>query len=523
MPESRINASQLRGQRWRETVHELLRGVDEPVDPLVERAGDELARRYQEAGDFDDLSRARVAEVVNLLNERDLALIERWLLGRPYVLVRALEWAQRREPPDDEALAARAVEYVGSEAVPLLARLLAREATRPDALYPEVQELHLRPGEVDEQDLVDRLRERGLEIRAGLAVGALAGAMTEARRGEGTTTERLEEQFSAGRWGGAEPLFGDLGDGLAALDATGESRLHDLFCDVDLPNCPIQETAPQAGLQLLAVARTLSCLYISSERQPAWAAMDALHDQAMSTGLLVPRGITDVRGGSEVRGGSVEQAICDLRILVNGWGHRLFPVTVEQRAAAVAAIGIRDRATCVPVNTRFSEAMEQVVRPLATLATSRDDGALRWVRPAVQVASLRAAGALEGAVTGETLSTLGLWKRQSEYANRVLSRGSGLHALLGVVDADPGPAPAIRRILPGVPFDPPALREEWRALDTVFSLVTAILESGDDTDASFDGAASAAVRLLVLRGRFRARAIGVGSPERAGEQVESWI
>jgi hypothetical protein len=198
-------------------------------------------------------------------------------------------------------------------------------------------------------------------------------------------------------------------------------------------------------------------------------------------------------------------------------------VTVEQRATAVAAIGIRDRATCVPVNTRFSEAMEQVVRLLATLATSRDDRALRWVRPAVQVASLRAAGALEGAVTGETLSTLGLWKRQSEYANRVLSRRSGLHVLLGVVDADPGPAPAIRRLLPGVPFDPSALGEEWRALDTVFCLVTSILESGDATDVVFDDAAGAAVRLLVLRGRFRPRSIGVGPPERAGEQAGSWI
>ncbi|SDX35129.1 hypothetical protein SAMN05660209_00249 [Geodermatophilus africanus] len=323
-------------------------------------------------------------------------------------------------------------------------------------------------------------------------------------------------------------MVGDLGNGLAFLDATSGTPLHELFCNVDLPDCPIQETAHQAGLQLLCVARTLSCLYLSSERQPAMAAMaamDVLHDQVMSTGLLIPRGIPDVQGGSipDVRGGSAEQALCNLRILVNGWGYRLFSVTVEQRATAVAAIGIRDRATCVPVNTRFSEAMEQVVRLLATLATSRDDRALRWVRPAVQVASLRAAGALEGAVTGETLSTLGLWKRQSEYANRVLSRRSGLHVLLGVVDADPGPAPAIRRLLPGVPFDPSALGEEWRALDTVFCLVTSILESGDATDVVFDDAAGAAVRLLVLRGRFRPRSIGVGPPERAGEQAGSWI
>jgi hypothetical protein len=518
MPESRITASQLRGQRWRETVHELLREVDEPVDPLVERAGDELARRYREAGDFDDLSRARVAEVVNLLNDRDLALTERWLLGRPYVLVRALEWAQRREPPDDEALAARTVEYVESEAVPLLARLLVREATRPDALPPEVQELQLRPGEVDEQSLVDRLRERGLEIRAGLAVGALAGDMTETRRAAGTTTERPEEQFPAGQWEGEEPVVDDLGDGLASLDTAHGTPLRDLFDGFTLRDCPIEGRAHRAGRELMFIARNLSCLYISSERQPAWAAMDALHDRVMSTGLLNPRGFQVPRQGSV----DVEQALRTLRILVNAWGHRLFPVTVEQRAAAVAAIGIHDRATCAPVNTQFSEAMEQVIRLLATLATSRGDEALPWVRPAVQVASLRAAGALEGAVTGETLLTMGLWKRQLTLAIGVLATRR-LQLLLGVVDADPGPAPAIRALLPGVPFDPSALAEEWRALDTVFSLVTALLEPGREQDVAFDEAASAAVRLLVLRGRFRPRSFGVGSPERAGEQAGSWI
>ena len=519
MPDARISATQLRGQRWRETVHELLQGVDEPVDPLVERAGDELARRYRDAGDFDDLDRARVAEVVNLLNDRDLGLAERWLLGRPYVLVRALEWAQRREPPDDEALAARTVEYVESEAVPLLARLLVREATRPDALPPEVQELQLRPGEVDEQSLVDRLRERGLEIRAGLAVGALAGDMTETRRAAGTTTERPEEQFPAGQWEGEEPVVDDLGDGLASLDTAHGTPLRDLFDGFTLRDCPIEGRAHRAGRELMFIARNLSCLYICSERQPAWAAMDALHDQVMSTGLLIPRGVPDVRGGS------VERALRDLRVLVNAWGHRLFPVTVEQRAAAVAAIGIRDGATCVPANTRFSDAMEQVVRLLATLATRSDEEALRWVRPALEVASLRAVGALEGAVTGETLSTMVLWKRQFALANRVLSKGSGLRVLLGVVDADPGPAPAIRRLLPGVPFDASALSEEWRALDEVFSLVRALLEPDSDptTDVPLDAAAGAAVRLLVLRGRFRPRSIGVGSPERAREQAGSWI
>lgn len=517
MPESRITASQLRGQRWRETVHELLRGVDEPVDPLVERAGDELARRYRDAGDFDDLNRARVAEVVNLLNDRDLGLAERWLFRQPYVLVRALEWAHRREPADDEALATGTVEYVESEAVPLLARLLVREATRPDALPPEVQELHLRAGEVDEQSLVDRLRESGVEIRAGLAVGAVISAITETRGAQETTGERLEEQFPAGQWE-EEPVVGDLGDGLASPDTTHRTPLRDLFGEFPLRDCPIQGSAHRAGRELMFVARTLSCLYISSERQPAWAAMDALHDRVMSTGLLNPRGFRVPREGSV----DVEQALRTLRILVNAWGHRLFPVTVEQRAAAVAAIGIHDRATCAPVNTQFSEAMEQVVRLLATLATSRCDEALPWVRPAVQVASLRAAGALEGAVTGETLLTMGLWKRQLTLAIGVLATRR-LQLLLGVVDDDPGPASAIRALLPGVPFDPSALAEEWRALDTVFSLVTALLEPGRETEVAFDEAASAAVRLLVLRGRFRPRSIGEGSPERAGEQAGSWI
>lgn len=495
MSDPRITAGQLRGSRWQETLHDKLRTVDDPVDPLVERAAEQIAGRYREPGNVEDLDRNRVAAVATLLNGRDLPAILRWLLRLPYVLVRAVEWAQRQEPPDDESLTDLAVEYVQHETVPLLARLLVREAARPESPHPAVRELGLPPGELDEDSAVERLLERGVEIREGLAVDAVAGALADTRDarpanggrpgGRPPAEEVEREALAAGT-----PAGDYRGKGLASLRPGCGSALHDVDCGLTILDRD-DEATYRFRTSSLRAALALARLYLISERQPMLLAMEVLRDRAMTTELL-----TSLDDAAE----SLDD-LCDLRLAVLGWDQELLRLTVERRATAAAAIGICDPASPVPANTRFSTAMEQLLQLLAALATDCCDDTLRWLRPAVRVASLRVVAALDGAMTGETLLTIGLWRRQFTVAYGVLT-SDPLRQRLGVIaDPDCGPAPAIRRILPDASFDPAALAEEWRALRIVFRVVGEMLLGPRET--GLDEAAEAAVTLLVLHGRFR--------------------
>jgi hypothetical protein len=69
---------------------------------------------------------------------------------------------------------------------------------------------------------------------------------------------------------------------------------------------------------------------------------------------------------------------------------------------------------------------------------------------------------LRGAITGQTLLTLGLWKGRYRTAVQALSSPRLRQLLCVGLDPDPGPAPVIHHLLPEAPFDAASLQEGGR-------------------------------------------------------------
>jgi hypothetical protein len=503
MSEPTVTPEQLRSPRWRETVHERITPVQIAVDPLAEEAGREVGRRYQEEGTSARLPRELVADVVNRLNGRDLPESVRWLLAQRFVVVRALERAQSEGTLDEEDPARSVLDFIDDDTVPRFIDVLVEVATRPDVLEPMVRDLGLEPGEIRREDLVHRLRDRGLEIREGRCREVIAEALGQARDAGGpdvaASAPTMTPTGAPGAASTSRPAAETVSvdEDWAAREGRERHRPPDLWgvdCDPDLPVKPV-ESRPRGDL--IVLARTISFLYVMGERQPLFAAVEALRQRMLSSDLLNPLGRRDPEKGG------TDDDLCDLRMWLYDWNRGCDPLTLEERADVAAAIGIRDPAATAVVNAGFARAVDRLVDVLIAVATGRRRYTLDWARPAAEDISVQIAGWFQRALTGQVMVQVALWRRQFRLASHVLGHRT-LRSLLGVgFDPDRSPAPVIRMVLPGTPFDAAGLFREWRALDQVLELAGRLAVDEYLSDAEFSAYAAAAVTLRAQKGRLR--------------------
>jgi hypothetical protein len=509
MPDKPITADQLSGPRWRERVHEHLVAVSEPVDPLAERAAREVSRRYRESRTSAQLAKEQVADALNRLDDQELPLELRLLLTQPYVLVRAVEHAQSEgtSNEDDPTRSVRA--FMEDDAHPAFVEALVDAAEQEGLLESLARDHDLQPGDIVREDLLQRLRAGGIDIRRGRPAESIAESLRGLRAARAAEERAPAEAPATGAATGDAP--GVTGEGLdepcltSSLFATGQRppQFWDVDCGQDPPCTDVPVGSPPRG-DVLALARTISLLYMFGERQPSFDAMDALRDRVLTGRLLNPLGPGARQVSALDQSGTADDDdLCNLRIWISSWGQDSCSLTLQQRATVAATIGIRDSASRAPVNVGFARAMDQLVELLVALATRCCTDTLDLVRPAACVASLQLAGALDGALTGQTLIDVGFWRREFTIATQVLAH-QRLRALLGVGDdPDPSPAPTIRQVLPGVVFDAAALNQELTALKQILTLAEKLLNSGISVgDDEFRQCAAAAVTLRVLTGRL---------------------
>jgi hypothetical protein len=484
-------------------VHEHLEAVSERVDPLAERAGEEVSRRYRDAGTSAQLVKDQVADVVNRLNDRELPLEIRWLLTQPYVLVRGLEHAQSQGTVNEDDPTRPVLEFVEEDTRPAFLEALVDAADQEGMLESVAADRGLQPGEINREDLIERLRARGVDIREGHTTESTAEAFRELQDaassdgGGGIPTGTAAASVAA-----AGAVAGSQGGGGSFSTGQRPPWFWDIDCALDAPDTGVTQGSPARG-DGLVLARTISLLYTFGERQPLFDAMDALRDKVLTGGLLNPLGAGLGQLNSFDQSGISDDELCQLRIWIYSWGQDPDPLTMQKRATVASVIGIPDSASSAPVNVGFARAMDQLVDVLVCLATRCCTDTLHWARPAAEVASLRLAGALQEALTGATFIDVAFWRRQFTIATQVLAHPA-LRALLGVSgDPDASPAPTIRKVLPGVAFDAAALEQERIALDKILKLAEHLATPGVIVDAAeFQRSANAAVRLRVLTGRL---------------------
>lgn len=515
--------------QWRDEVHTFVATTS--VDPLVERAGARVSEYYRKIVEKERtqrLARQKVAHVVNGLNGRnDLSDAERWLVGLPYVLVRALERAVSAKVSRLDELTDAVLAFVRDDVLRVFTDEYIDESTAGTAVPSEVRGLGLQGGDIDRDVVREQLLGQPIEVRAGLAVPAVVAALTRARstakNASGPTSPSRENQkgptamtsnppatpttgtTAAGTGTPAAPASGTstaASTGTAAVPAGGTppplgryriGQFQDLDCGYDVPE---DDAGGPTSTAALAPARAIAYLYTFSERQPAFDAVLALRERAFTSEFLMP----DQRERMAAAFGDDDP--CDLWLTLAGWNQEGVPLTLEMCASAAAVIGIPDAASTTPVNTRFAQAMDQVLDLLVAYATDCCEDTVEWVEPALRIAAIRVLEALRGAMTGRTLLTVSLWRRQYESARSVLTRRI-TRELLGVhLDPDDGPAAAIRRLVPSAVFDPAALAEEWRALRRILDLVGRLVDPATLPPQDLREAARAAVALRVLSGRL---------------------
>jgi hypothetical protein len=506
MSDPRVTPDELRSRQSQETVHERITPVPFPVDPLAEEAAAAVGRRYREAGTSAQVRPTLLADAVNGIEGAGLPELTLFLCRQPGLVLHALERARSAGTLDTDDPARSVLEFIEETAYPDFVDALADSATEPDVLTPLAWELGLEPGDIPRDDLVERLRSRGVDIREGHVTESLEEALREVRAertGDGGGREAPPSEASGG--GRAAEGAPDTGPGRG--EQTGRRRrrgdrppdLWGVDCDFDVP---IQKAAPPARGDLLGVARTIASLYQFSERQPLFAAMDRLRGQALDSDLFNPLGPAVAE--DRVQGGrDLDEQLCGLRLYSYSWNHEFDPLTLRRRADVAATIGIRDSAARVTVNTGFARAADQLVDVLSVLGTDCERYPAEWVRTVAADVSLQLAGAFRTALTGGVLVDVALWRRQFELASDVFTR-SPLRRLLGVAaDRDEGPAPAIRKVLPSARFDAAALYREGAALDHVLALAQLLADSPNDPVSGLDTYAAAALTLRALRGRHR--------------------
>jgi hypothetical protein len=516
MSEPRVTPDELRSRQSQETVHEHITPVPFTVDPLAEEAAGDLGRRYREAETAVQPRPRVLADAVNRLDEADLPDLTRFLCCQPLVILRGLERAQSAGTLDTDDPARSVLDFVDDTAYPDFVDAVADLATRPDVLTPLARELGLEPGDVPRDDLVGTLRSQGVDIREGRLTESLREALRQVRnarvgdrdRWAAPTRPPAGAPRAAGREGDAVP---DQGEPAARGRGRGY-RPPDLWgvdCDLDVPTGDV----PPARGDLIQVARTIASLYQFTERQPLFPAMDTLRGQALDSDLFNPIDVAvakvDVEGEIDL-----DEQLCRLRLLSYGWNHEFDPLTLRRRADVAATIGIRDPAGTAAVNTEFACAADQLVDVLSGLTTDRGKCPAEWVGTVAADVSLRLAGYFRTALTGEVLVDVALWRRQFKLASEVFT-DPVLRGLLGVgADPDPGPAPAIRKVLPSARFDAAALFREWAALDRVLELARRLAIGEVVPFDELGTYATAALTLRVLRGRLRVPALQTASRDR---------
>ncbi|HYO37622.1 MAG TPA: hypothetical protein VER97_16215 [Geodermatophilus sp.] len=510
MPDPQLGSDDLRRRRWREDLHEQITPPRTAVDPLAEAAADSVGRRRAEAMTSERLPLDLVAEVVNRLDAADLPDPARLLLRQPGLLVVALEGAYSEGTPDADDpvtdVVDRVTSFVDDRAYPDFVHELVDLALQRELLVPVARERGLEGGDVPREELVRRLLAEGVDMREGRCLPSLEQALEDVTGGTGGDEAR---DRTAGTAAGTATgtAAGTAAGGRRERPAADGARptrppstgsqppvLWGMDCALDVP-VDIVASTPRVGL--LALAPTIAFLYQFGERQPLFAAMDALRERALGGDLLNPLAVPEAAGDDP----DATDELCDLRMLAYSWNTDVDPLTPRRRADVAAVIGVRDPAGTTEVNTRFARTADQLVDVLATTATDRCGYHPEAARAVAAELSLQLAGSFQTALTGQVLVDLALWRRQFTFAWRMLG-SRALRDLLGVgPDPDHSPAPAIRRLLPPARFDAASLHREWQALDLVLGLARHLAAGQRVGDGEFAAAAAAAVTLRALRGR----------------------
>ena len=520
MPDPRLRPDDLRGRRWREDLHEHITPVQVVVDPLVEEAAREVGRRRAEEVTSARLPLDLVAEVVNQLDAEDLHDPLRLLLCQPNMLVVSLQQAHSEGTPDADDPAAHVelvTGLVADRAYPDFVDELVDLALRPEVLDPLVRQHGLQAGAVPREELVERLRSEGVDVREGRFVEQLARVLGEVAGGDrggdeaGVRTavpvapmpdEREEPDEMAQPDRIEQTVPHDRGTTPRAKDACPPPVLWNVDCRLSVPG---RRVASQPRGDLLVLPPTISFLYQFSERQPLFAAMETLRERALGSDLFNPVAVSEEDSGEPRvagEGAGDSDELCDLRLVSYSWNNEVDPLTLRRRADVAAVIGVRDPAATSVVNAEFARAADQLIDVLAATAMDSRRYGLEWARAVATELSLQLAGSLQTALTGGVLVDVALWRRQFDLASRMF-QSRVLRGLLGVgLDPDTSPAPAIRRVLPSARFDAASLYREWRSLELVLRLARRLATGQTVDDGEFTRPAAAAVTLRALRGRL---------------------